>query len=142
MARYEFWTHGVNTAVEFPSRAAEIRRAGWGTLVRQPANTDNWFHIALPTAKVVNNESALMREIHLKAEVNENARIDMIHCRDDGKLAFSRAVSFTDRVVDQVFQSADFPMSGGLALCIHIDFLTGTPMGQVIFRSAGAAFLT
>lgn len=142
MARHEYWTHGVDTIVEFPDRATEILHAGWGTRVRQAANTDNWFHIALPSAKIINSETAIMREIRLRAEVNENARVDLIHFRDDGKRVFSQAVSFTDRTIDHVFQRADLPIEGGLTLCIHIAFLTGTPIGQVIFRSAGAAFLT
>ncbi len=142
MARHEYWTHGVDTIVEFPNRAAEIRHAGWGTRIRQAENTDNWFHIALPSAKVINNKSAIMREVRLRAEVNENARLDLIHFRDDGRLVFSKEVSFTDTTIDQVFQRADLPLEGGLTMCVHIAFLTGAPLGQVIFRSAGAAFLT
>lgn len=142
MARHEYWTHGVDTIVEFPDRATEIRHAGWGTRVRQAANTDNWFHIALPSAKVINTKNAIMREVHLRAEVNENARVDLIHFRNDGNLVFSKDVSFTDRAIDQVFQRADLPLEGALTLCVHVTFLTGAPIGQVIIRSAGAAFLT
>lgn len=142
MARYELWTHGVNTIVEYPDRTTEIRHAGWGTLVRQAAKSDNWFHIPVPSAKIINSRSAIMREIRVRADVNENARIDLIHFRDDGDLVFAKSVSFTDRSVDEVFQRADLLIKGGVTLCVHITFLTGCPTGTVIFRSAGAAFLT
>jgi hypothetical protein len=141
MARHELWTHGVNTIVEFPSRTTEIRHAGWGTLVSQVQNTDNWFHIPMPSLKMIDNKNAIMREIRLKAEVNENARVDLVHIREDRALIFSRVVSFTDTAIDEVFQRADFPIQGGVTLCIHISFLTGSPIGTAIFRSAGAAFL-
>jgi hypothetical protein len=141
-ANYEFWTHGVNTIVEFPSRATEIRHAGWGTLVRQAANTDNWFHIALPSPRIImDDEHVFIREIRLRAEVNENARVDYIHSRRDGELFFSQEVMFTDRTIDEVFQvDPNRPVQGGITLAIHIMFLTGTPIGQAIFRSAGALF--
>ena len=141
MVTYEFWTHGVDTVVEFPNRAAEVRHAGWGTLIRQAAGTDNWFHIAIPSAKIINNP-AKMREIRLRAEVNECARIDLIHFRDDGKLIFSKAVSFTNGIVDEVFQSDDLPIEGGISLCIHVTFLSGSCLGHIMVRSAGGAFLT
>ena len=142
MARYEFWTHGVDTVIEFPNRTAEVRHAGWGTLVRQAACTDNWFHIAIPSAKIINNALAKMREIRLRAEVNEAARIDLIHLRDDEKLVFSQAVSLTNQMVDEVFQRADLPIEGGISLCIHVTFLSGSRLGYIMIRSAGGAFLT
>ena len=142
MARHEYWTHGVDTIVEFPDRATEIRHAGWGTRVRQAAHTDNWLHIALPSGKVIHSEDAIMREVRLRAEVNDIASVDLIQFRDDEKLVFSKEVSFTDRPIDQVFQRADLPLEGALTLCVHVTFLTGAPIGQVIVRSAGAAFLT
>lgn len=141
MARYEFWTHGAATIVEYPERTTEILHTGWGTRVRQAAGTDNWFHIAIPSAKIIDSDNARMRAIRLRAEVNENARIDIIHFRDDDKLVWGKAVSFTDRVVDEVFQRADLPISGGIALCVHVSFLTGSPIGQIVFRGAGGAFL-
>jgi hypothetical protein len=142
MGRYEFWTHGVDTVVEFPNKTAEVRHAGWGTLIRQAAGTDNWFHIAIPSAKIIDKPLAKMREIHLRAEVNESAQIDLIHFRDDGKLIFSKAVSFTNRVVDEVFQRDDLPIEGAISLCIHVTFLSGSHLGYIIVRSAGGAFLT
>ena len=142
MTRYEFWAHGVETVVEFPDRTAEVRHAGWGTLIRQAAGTDNWFHIAIPSAKIIDNSVTKMCEIRLRAEVNENAQIDLIHFRDDGKLIFSQAVNFMNQNVDEVFPSDDLPIEGGISLCIHVRFLSGSRLGYIIVKSAGGAFLT
>jgi hypothetical protein len=143
MARYEFWTHGAYVAVEFPSRALEIRRAGWGTLIRQAANSVNWFHIALPTPSIIDGDDVRVREARLRASVNENARVDLIHYRTDGNpLILSRSVMLTDREINEAFQGPDTVMNGGLTLSVHVAFLTGTPDGTVIFRAAGATFLT
>lgn len=47
MARYDFWTHGVNTFIEFPDRPMHVIYAGWGTKVHQVYkphwNLNNWF---------------------------------------------------------------------------------------------------
>lgn len=141
MARYDFWTHGVDTVVESPAHTTEIRHAGWGTLVRQQANTENWFHIPIPTPTVLEDDSSVsLQYIRLRAEVNENATIDLVHFRDDGRLIHSEAVSLTNRIVDQRFDNPNREIEGGLTMCIHVRFLTGTPLGQVIFRGAGARF--
>ena len=142
MARYELWTHGVDVVVEFPGVPAEVRRAGWGTLVKQAQNTVNWFHFALPSASVIDSSDAFIRAVRLRADVNENARVDILHFRADGKSPIlARAVSFTDRTIDETFQTADTPFTGGLVLSVHVSFLTGQPVGAVTFRSAGVVVL-
>lgn len=149
MARYEFWTHGVNVKIEYPDRIvgmtvderAEPRRSGWGTLVHQKENTTNWFHFAIPTPVIIDNQEAELRFIRLRAEINENARIDTIHFRHDNRIIYSQEVNITNRSVDETFQSPRTVIRRGLALCIHISFLPGDTRGMVIFKGAGGAFL-
>ena len=149
MARYEFWTHGVNVKIEYPDRIvgmtgderAEPRRSGWGTLVHQKENTTNWFHFAIPTPVIVDNKEAELRFIRLRAEINENARIDTIHFRHDNRIIYSQEVNITNSSVDETFQSPRTVVRRGVALCIHISFLSGDTRGMVIFKGAGGAFL-
>jgi hypothetical protein len=140
VGRQEFWTHGVDATVEYPARAQEIRHAGFGTVVKQSAGTENWIHIAVPSA-AGGDEDAFLRAMRLRATVNENARIDRIHVELDGSLISSRTVSLTDREIDETYQTADTPVTGGLVLCVHVAFLTGTPIGTITLRSAGATIL-
>jgi len=143
MARYEVWTHGADTVVEFPTRATEIRHAGFGTQVRQPAGSTNWFHFALPAITVIDGRATAVREIRLRATANENARIDILHFRIDGRpLSFARNVSFTDRTVNEAIQIADTPAVGGLVLSVHATFLDGSTLGSVVFQGAGVVLLT
>ena len=52
MATTEYSLNGVNVQIEYPDRLiGQPRRAAWGTLVRQPRDTWNWFHLA-PTTPV------------------------------------------------------------------------------------------
>ena len=148
MAQYEFWTHGVNVQIEYPDRiagrteeeAAEPRRSGWGTLVYQKENTTNWFHFAIPTPVIMNNQEANLRFIRLRAEINETARIDMIHFRHDNRIILSREVNISNRSVDETIQSPKTLIRRSLALCVHISFLSGDTRGMVIFKGAGGAF--
>ena len=113
MAQYEFWTHGVNVQIEYPDRIvgitgnkhAEPRRSGWGTLIYQKENTTNWFHFAIPTPVIINNQEATLRFIRFRAEINETARIDRIHFRHDNRIILSREFNITNCSVDETIQS-------------------------------------
>jgi len=149
MEQYEFWTHGVNVHIEYPDRIVgmtgdrrgEPRRSGWGTLVHQKENTTNWFHFAIPTPVIINNQEVTLSFIRFRAEINESARIDMIHFRHDNRIIFSQEVNITNRSVDETFQSPGTMIRKGLALCIQISFLPGDDRGMVIFKGAGGSFL-
>jgi hypothetical protein len=154
MPRYNFHTHGVSTIVESPDRAAEILHAGWGTLVRQSAattaNGSNWFHLPL-TAPVVmtGDDSVILKSIRVIATANENACIREVHVREADHLKFQRDVNWAGPQINQVLAIAPaVPVGGfdpfyvhtGLTLSLRVEFLTGTLMGEIIFRSAGVEF--
>ena len=148
MSQYKFWTHGVDIQIEYLDRIVgetgderlAPRRSGWGTLVYQKENTTNWFHFAIPTPVIIDNQEAELRFIRLRAEINENARIETIHFRHDNRIIYSQEVNITNRSVDETFQSPRTVIRRGLALCIHISFLPGDTRGMVIFKGAGGAF--
>ncbi|MGD2149784.1 MAG: hypothetical protein PVJ20_12605 [Desulfobacterales bacterium] len=148
MAQYEFWAHGVNVQIEYPDRIvgitgnehAEPRRSGWGTLIYQKENTTNWFHFAIPTPVIINNQEATLRFIRFRAEINETARIDRIHFRHDNRIILSREFNITNCSVDETIQSPKTIIRRSLALCVHISFLPGDARGMVIFKGAGGGF--
>jgi hypothetical protein len=148
MAQYEFWTHGVNVQIEYPDRIvgitgnehAEPRRSGWGTLIYQKENTTNWFHFAIPTPVIINNQEATLKFIRFRAEINETARIDRIHFRHDNRIILSREFNITNCSVDETIQSPKTIIRRSLALCVHISFLPGDARGMVIFKGAGGGF--
>jgi hypothetical protein len=92
---------------------------------------------------MLDSEDGFIREVRLRASVNENARVDAVHFRVDGNTpVLARTVSYTDRTINETFQTADTRFSGGLVLSVHVSFLTGQPIGTITFRSAGVVILT
>ena len=60
------WAHGHGMAVEVPGNLKSEWRAGFFIRVVGKPNTTNWFHFAIPTAVIVNDnrlriDSALLR---------------------------------------------------------------------------------
>jgi hypothetical protein len=56
---------------------------------------------------------------------------------------FQESVSLTGQKIDRTLVNphySDLPLiNGPLSLTIHVQFLTGTPLGKVVFGSGGAA---
>ena len=144
--RFDFWTHGVTTVLESPELARRVEHKGnIGTAVEQEANTSAWFHLPLTTPTVIEDDVAIyLRRFGLKATVNDNAKIDLLHLRSGTRLVWSRDVSYVGRVIDETFDvEPDITTGGataGLVLCVHVQFLSGAPRGRVEFHGAGGHF--
>ena len=154
-----FWTHGVNTIVEYPERVQSIQHAGWGTLVRQAGGTENWFHIPLHAPHAIpsgpQGESfprpcepywARLGGAILKAQLNERAVIAETHLRAGQRLLASQRADYRGMEVRQVITTLSpertYPIfeEDGVTLCVKVLFLAGDPVGQVIFVGAGSYF--
>ena len=146
----DYYTNGIATILQSPERAKiNVKATNVGTVVEQDANTDAWFHIPLTThtqiADIVNNQQVISRTyvecLFLNAKVNENAKIDSIHLRDGTRLIVNRNVNYIDRNISESLHMTTTEqgqqLSEGLALSIHVRFLTGSPRGRVEFKSAG-----
>ena len=149
MSKYcSFWTHGTSVHVEYPDRVRSIHRMGSCTRVRQDANTqdpdksNNWFHFAIPTPTILDDDQVDHTDVYLRAKVNENAKVDVVHVWEGGE----RLERFDGLgIVNQHF---DFERSittrrgprGGLMICAYVKFLTGRPRPEVWFNGAGARF--
>ena len=141
MSRYDYWVHGVSTFVEWPELATKITHAGFGTVVTQPASTSNWFHLPVPTPTVIDDEEKVgLRVVAFQAHTNENAHIKDWHLYMGEKLVGTRAGDWTGENIYQSWEVGNWALSGGLNLCFRVEFLDGTPGGEVTFRGAGAGF--
>jgi len=146
--RHDYWTHGIATIIESPQLAQIVQhRSDIGTVVEQSGNTSAWFHIPIPTPSVLADDpTTSFLFFALSATVNENAKVDLIHVRRGKDLIFSKNVSFVGTTINQGFDTPDVSTSVGgtsgcgIALSVHVAFLTGTPRGRVEFHGAGAAF--
>lgn len=144
--RFDFWTHGIGTILQSPNLAQVLdQRTDLGTVVEQNANTAAWFHIPLTTPTVMEDDTTVfLRRIFLRAIVNENANVDLIHIRRGTDLIVNLNVNFTNTTIVSTFDVPDQEMGNntqaGLAMSVLVRFLTGTPRGRVEFQGAGAQF--
>ena len=144
--RFDFWTNGIATIMESPEIAKLVQhRTDLGTVVEQDANTQAWFHIPIPTPTIMESDTTIyLRVIALRAKLNENANIDRIHIRRGTDLIFDKAVSYTNTTVvyeeNVPAQLMGQPSQLGLAMSIHVRFLSGQPRGRIEFKGAGAGF--
>ena len=140
---FKFWTHGVATILESPERAKLVVHNGLGTTVEQDAGTNAWFHIPIPTPNMLESDSTIyLRKIALAVKVNENAKVDMVHVRRGPSLIVNQPTSFIGTTVNWEFDNPDASTSvaAGVTLCVHVQFLSGTPRGRIDFYGAGATF--
>src|SRR3954463_2803959 len=143
--RYDFWTHGVNTQIEYPRRlSGDPSHSGLGTQVEQSPEQSptNWFHIAVPTPTWIEDVCVVnLRYVKVMASVNENARVDEIHLRDAGQLIQAYPLMLTDREIStDLYLDSPRQITGGLSVSIHVTFLTGAPIGRILLKGAGAYF--
>lgn len=66
MLEKAMWSHGHSMVVEYPDRIASEWRAGFFIRVTGRPGTSNWFHFAIPTPVIVDNDrlridSAMLR---------------------------------------------------------------------------------
>lgn len=141
-----FWTHGVDVQVEYtdPGRGLNIRRAGWGSAIKQKKGTSNWFHFAIPSATKLNNNNVDYYHAWLRGYINNDAVIDRVHVRETrlGKdcpaVYDSTPINLTGRELNEDFDIPDIQCKGPLALCVHVKFEGEN--GEVIFTGAGGRF--
>jgi hypothetical protein len=142
----DFWTHGVATILESPELARVVQHRGdIGTVVEQEGNTSGWFHIPIPTPTFlpvpVGDARNHVLSFTLVGKVNDNAKVDIIHVRRGKDLIFGQSVSLVGKDLNEVVSTAiGASLRGGITLCVHVQFLTGTPRGRVEFYGAGAKF--
>lgn len=161
MSKFANWVHGTDVNIEYPDRVHDggpntrrghPRRAGWGTVIRQPRG-DNWFHFAIPTPTQIDADwhdvtppMVEVEDAYLHATVNEAARVDAVHAwvgneqiwREDNISGLEneeiyKKWNITDRIL--------LPFKG-VGLSVHVSFSSGDELGSVTFHGAGAQFDT
>ena len=143
---FHFWTHGVNVQVEHTdsARGLYVRRAGWGTLIRQKPDTWNWFHFAIPSATKLDNDNVDHYHAWLRGRINNHAVINNVHIREarpgfDVPIIWnSGLINLTGRNLEESFNIDDRRSRGPLVMCIRVLF--EEQGGEVIFTGAGGWF--
>ncbi|MGH8992873.1 MAG: DUF6623 family protein [Acidimicrobiia bacterium] len=161
MGRYDMWIHGVSAVVEHPVEGMNVRHAGNGMILQQPAGSWNWVHITVPTPTIIDGDAEVAAtRIAFTADVNENARIKDVHVYMGGQHISADSVDWSGtRLRRDSFLGEPFfdPFRDGIAaraaprirhadgpltLCLRVEFLDGAETGEICLTGAGAAFDT
>jgi hypothetical protein len=145
--RYDLWNHGIAAVLESPELARLVlRRTDLGTVVEQRRDTSAWFHLAIPAAPMIASSGTAMRQFALSARLNASAQLDWIHIRRGTDLVYEMATTYRDTLIDGVvFDLPDVNMSAvnggsGIAISLHVRFVSGSPRGRFELHGAGATF--
>ena len=141
------WAHGHSMVIEFPDRIKSKWRAGFYIRVIGKKNTTNWFHFAIPTPVIVNNnrlsiDSALVR-FRSKSTF---ADITNIHVYD-GENKIANHNNLNRSPSDWDMQRFDVPghpdVKWGIGISIGVRFNGNTDANNTMeFASAGVDFLS
>jgi hypothetical protein len=134
------WTaHGAGAVIEFPEHVARIQHNLQGTTIFQNAETDNWMHLPLPGARILDGSHLEVTGVLFRAILNENARLDEIRLAHDDGIIYQRRVGYLGE--DVWFEDLPRDMKqrwgGGLVLTLHIEFLSGEPRGRAQYKYGG-----
>ena len=148
---FRFWTHGVNVVVEYTKEYTGtdnglfMRRAGWGTQIRQKKGTSNWFHLPIPSATKLDDDNVDHYHAWLRVKVNNDAAIKRVHVREASGpgvhcpvIYDSGGLNITGQDTELSFNLADTRCKGPLVICVYAKF-EGTK-GELIFTAAGGWF--
>ncbi len=147
MRTYDHWGHGVSTVVEFPDRAKSVLHWGGGTAITQEKDPEdrknNWFHLPVPTPTSQSDDPIYLDYLHLRAEVNENARIAEAHIWMDNSRIHTEDCNWVGQYVNERIKlPEERQVMGSINLCIRVEFLSGEPLGRVDFYGVGGRFLS
>ncbi|MGH8992874.1 MAG: DUF6623 family protein [Acidimicrobiia bacterium] len=138
MSRFDYWTHGVSTFAEHAVEGLSVRHAGNGTVVKQPRGSDNWFHLAVPTPTIVDDEDEMRVKIMaFHASTQNVAMVKAWHVYMGGRLVAAQDLDLTGDHIYKDWQGS-WLVSGPLNFSLRVEFLQDDSV--IIFEGAGAGF--
>jgi hypothetical protein len=78
---HAMWIHGHSLRVENPDTLESARRHGSAITLIGRANTDNWFHMAIPTPVIVDDKGLHLDSVMLRFRTS-GATITAVHVYD------------------------------------------------------------
>jgi hypothetical protein len=120
-------------------------RRGGGVRYRGKANTDNWFHCAIPSLALHQHSSVTLGEIQVAFYTYGTAMVDRIHLwsADTRIKAFDGLALTGDHVSNRFTELFSPELSiapGGINVCVHVWF--GATPSDVQFVNAYARFVS
>lgn len=138
------WLHGTAVTVELPTNMESVRRFGFFTRLIGKPNTQNWFHLALPTPVIVNNDRKVLGPCMLRFQTGgTNAVVRDVHIYDgEVRVAAHDGVNLSGSQPFRRFGIAHAPeVLWGAGISIGVTYGGGTSAQRTIdLISAGCDF--
>ena len=138
------WVHGTAVTVELPANMESVRRFGFFTRLVGKPNTQNWFHFAIPTPVIVNNDRKVVGPCMLRFQTGgTNAVVRDVHIYDgEVRVAAHNGVNLSGSQPFRRFGVAQAPeVLWGVGISIGVSYAGGTSAQRTIdLISAGCDF--
>jgi hypothetical protein len=140
---HAMWIHGHSIRVEYPDRMDDdTRRVGGYFRLVGCANTSNWFHVAIPTAVIVEGNRLRVDSVMLRFRAS-GASLTTVNVYDGQNIIASHdGLSLSPE--DWAFERFDVPdepkIRWGLGISFKVKFDAGTSR-KIEVSSAGADFM-
>jgi hypothetical protein len=138
------WVHGTAVTIELPDQLESVRRFGFFTRLIGKPNTTNWFHFALPTPVIVNNDRKVIGPCMLRFQTGgPNAVVRDVHIYDgEVRVAAHDGVNLSGSQPFRRFGVAHAPeVRWGVGISIGVRYGGGTSGNRTIdLISAGCDF--
>lgn len=138
------WIHGHSMEIEAPDALARVWRAGFYVEVEGKPDSDNWFHFAIPTKVIVNDNRLRVGSIMLLFEtLSPNAIVSDVHIYDgDNKIAVHSGLDLSGNAGFVRFDVPNYPaILWGLGITIGVHFGGDSGSRVMRFKSAGCDFI-
>ena len=77
------WSHGHSMQIEYPDRIRSVSRARFSMRVEGNSNTSNWFHFAIPTPVIVNDNRLSVGSVMIRfRSASDKAFVHAVHIYD------------------------------------------------------------
>jgi Matrixin/Putative peptidoglycan binding domain len=138
------WVHGTAVTVEHPTQMESVRRFGFFTRLIGKPNTTNWFHFAIPTPVIVNNDRKVLGPCMLRFQTGgTNAVVRDVHIYDgEVRVAAHDGINLSGGQPFTRFGVAHGPeVLWGVGISIGVRYGSGTAAQRTIdLISAGCDF--
>lgn len=141
---HAMWIHGTSMQIEYPDRMASVRRAGSGVLVEGKPSTTNWFHFAIPTPVIVDDNRLRVGSVLIDFKtMSADATVEHVHVFDGNhRIAEFNDVNLSGAIGMRRFDVPDHPeVKFGIGVTIGVGFGVEMMSHQMAFIAAGCDFL-
>jgi hypothetical protein len=142
---HAMWVHGHSMQIEYPDRLSSIKRRGMYIRVEGKSGMSNWFHFAIPTPVIVNDNRLRADSVMVRFRTGSvDAFVKAIHVWDG-----ERRIATHDNLglAPTRWEWPRFDVPGtpkirwGLGISIGVGFGVEGMSHRMEFSSAGCDFL-